>query len=379
MNDKDKSYFAKLILVSVAFITFLTVLGLMIKVVKNKKVQENTVETPVITTDKELTIESLKNAEYTFGLDAEKYKFIDGSYFKAYPDSPSGTGKYVGVFDNKIVFNDFNDDGKKDVAVILDSYGGGTGHFYALAVMANHNGEPVQVASEDLGDRSIINSLEIKDGKIIIDMVVGNASCCPTDRKILEYELRDNKLVKTKETNYDEITPIDISNWKTYESSKMKFSIKVPASFSTTLDFEPGDTPSYNEVNSSFFVKNTDGNIIREAILINVKFWTNYFNADTMKEEPPSLKWIDSDIATKNNRRNIFNFKKEEFVIDNNLAVKISSEAEVSLAGDTEERVEVYSIKGNRVYIISAYIDAKQQNYYLPIFNQILSTFKFTK
>jgi hypothetical protein len=181
--------------------------------------------------------------------------------------------------------------------------------------------------------------------------------------------------VKKVEVKEDETIIYEIADWKTYESSEMNFSIKVLSDFKVFLDINPLDTPSYDKLVSNFYIKNTDN--AHNAMQVSVESWTNYFNANTMREESPSSEWIDFDISIKD--RGNLNLNKETIILDKNQAVKVSSEAKVSVAGDMEKRITVYSIKGNRIYIISAYIDAKQQDYYLPIFDQILSTFKFTE
>jgi hypothetical protein len=68
-----------------------------------------------------------------------------------------------------------------------------------LGVVINDQGKPKQIASADLGDRVKVNSLSLKAGKIIIDLVThgpNDPSCCPTVKKIAVYRLVGNKLVE---------------------------------------------------------------------------------------------------------------------------------------------------------------------------------------
>jgi hypothetical protein len=62
------------------------------------------------------------------------------------------------------------------------------------------DGMPFNVAIALLGDRAQINSLSIRDGEIVVDMITqgpNDPMCCPTLRVVETYELRGNELVRT--------------------------------------------------------------------------------------------------------------------------------------------------------------------------------------
>ncbi len=162
----------------------------------------------------------------------------------------------------------------------------------------------------------------------------------------------------------------EITDWKQYENFESKFSIRVPLDFNVFLNINPLDSPNYDELISNFFIKNDDN--IHNAILVRVETWTSYFNSSTMSDESPSLGWIDFDIE-RSDSSYYSGFKKEDFILDNNPAIKVSKFAK----NLTEKSITIYTINENRMYKIDTIIDVDQQNYYLPILEQILSTFKF--
>jgi len=286
---KNKASFPKIILAVIILISFGTALGVVVHLMKNKPapivVQPQISSTPKpsvisnISSPSDLTSEVLENAKYnSLFWKGKEIELKNGSYTETYPDSAS-VG-YLGIFDiqhhdEKIVFGDLNGDGNKDAAVILDSHFGGSGHFYELAIVINKNGTPFHLASENLGDRVTINSIEINVGKIIIDMTTRES-----DRKIFEYELSENKLVKIEEYNYEEIMPSDIVGWEKYQNNKYKFSINYPESWRADTNSFAGE-PNMIFCSPDFFVEKNSGwlswteNPDKKGCASNRRIWDN--------------------------------------------------------------------------------------------------------
>jgi len=96
-------------------------------------------------------------------------------------------------------WGDLNGDGRADAAVILVSHTGGSGRFFEAAAVVNDRGRPRYAASASLGDGIKVNSLRIKDGIIVLDLVVhgeDDPSCCPTLKITRQYRLEGSRLVK---------------------------------------------------------------------------------------------------------------------------------------------------------------------------------------
>ncbi len=86
-----------------------------------------------------------------------------------------------------------------DAAVIYGYSTGGTGFFVLLCAVTDHNGHRQTSKVINLEDRIKINSLTIRSGKIVVDMMAHHATDpapFPTLRKIVTYSLVGDKLVK---------------------------------------------------------------------------------------------------------------------------------------------------------------------------------------
>jgi hypothetical protein len=95
---------------------------------------------------------------------------------------------------------DLNGDGDADGVAILVESSGGTGSFYYMFAILNHNGTPVQLGEPEwLGDRTVIQRLSIdRQGIISIRYIThgdNDPSCCPTMKIEDRYRVEQGKLV----------------------------------------------------------------------------------------------------------------------------------------------------------------------------------------
>ena len=139
--------------------------------------------TSTVITVPSLTVEQLKNAEYTIiGFDnaSTLYKFTGGKFTRGADSSA------VDYADLRLLdffpLGDLNEDGVNDAAVLIAENYGGTGVFVSVHVMLNEGGQPRQAASYMIDDRPQINTLEIRNGEIFLDAIVHDVDdpmCCP--------------------------------------------------------------------------------------------------------------------------------------------------------------------------------------------------------
>jgi len=104
---------------------------------------------------------------------------------------------------NIAVFSDLDGDGIEEAAVVLITDTGGSGTFYDLAVVKNHEGELINTALTTLGDRVQINSLTVEDGDlIVVDMLAAGPDdplCCPNTPVVQRYQLDGGTLILLEE------------------------------------------------------------------------------------------------------------------------------------------------------------------------------------
>jgi len=146
-----------------------------------------------------LTVDTLKNVEYRSDWPSEGVaRLTDGQYQEEIV--PGAASKViVALYPDMYAFGDLNGDGLDDAAVFLAASGGGSGTFITLEAVVNDQGTPQHIASADLGDRTQIKAVTIKDGKIIVDMIVHSPDdpmCCPTQHLVQTYTLQEQQLVK---------------------------------------------------------------------------------------------------------------------------------------------------------------------------------------
>jgi heat shock protein HslJ len=121
----------------------------------------------------------------------------DGEYRESV--APGSATETVVTMTDHVAFGELSD-GEPAAAVVLTSDPGGSGTFYYLAVVKLRNGQPVNVATTGLGDRVQMQSVAIRNGEIVVDMVAHGPEdpmCCPTQRVVQNYSLQGAELVQT--------------------------------------------------------------------------------------------------------------------------------------------------------------------------------------
>jgi hypothetical protein len=137
-----------------------------------------------------ITMEQLTNMEYQSEFTKSGTAPLENGEYSEQAAPGSATQTSVMLADY-VAFGELN--GEPAAAVVLVTDPGGSGTFYTLHVVVNQDGELVDIANTDLGDRVQINSLDIEDGQIVVDMVThgpDDAMCCPTQEVTKRYELQ---------------------------------------------------------------------------------------------------------------------------------------------------------------------------------------------
>ncbi|MGD8622944.1 MAG: hypothetical protein PVJ34_00275 [Anaerolineae bacterium] len=141
--------------------------------------------------------ETLQNAEYQTQWTPEGMVRLEDGEYRA-PAAPGSVSEIAVALSEHVATGELN--GEPAAAAILYSSGGGSGTFYELHVMVERDGQPLDVAWTQLGDRVEINSLAIAEDEIVIDMVTqgpDDPMCCPTQQVVQTYALEGESLVQT--------------------------------------------------------------------------------------------------------------------------------------------------------------------------------------
>jgi hypothetical protein len=112
-------------------------------------------------------------------------------------EAAPGSAGQVRVSLTDTIVSGISSAGQPMTAVVLISNSGGSGTFYTLHVMEPQDGL-VNTASILLGDRVQINSMEIVNGQIVVDMVQAGPNdplCCPTQHVVNTYDRQGDQLI----------------------------------------------------------------------------------------------------------------------------------------------------------------------------------------
>ena len=144
--------------------------------------------------------QTLANMEYeSMFTQSGSAPLVDSEYRE--PAAPGSATEIVVLLTEHVTFGQLGD-GQRVAAAILVTNPGGSGTFYDLALVAEQDGQPVNIATTLLGDRVQINRLVIKNGELVVDMIASGPDdpmCCPTQEVERTYSLQGSEMVQTGE------------------------------------------------------------------------------------------------------------------------------------------------------------------------------------
>jgi len=145
-----------------------------------------------------LTLPMILNSVY-HSVDWGDFQLNDGLYYRTPPTTQESPEAYTTRISDPVYYGDINRDGIEDAFVILNTQNGGTGHFKELAVLLDQNGIPLNVSTISLGDRIVMESANVQDGIITLNLVIqglNDPSCCPSEHVAWQFRLEGDQLVK---------------------------------------------------------------------------------------------------------------------------------------------------------------------------------------
>ncbi len=144
------------------------------------------------------TPDELANATYA-GVFDELVTLVDGRWEGAPYVDGGASRPGAGLVEDFVLAGDLNGDGRDEAVVLLWESSGGSGTRSYLAVMARDDGAVVNQATVLIGDRVQIKTGFITDGLITLELIqagLGDAACCPTQKALSGWQLKDGTLVR---------------------------------------------------------------------------------------------------------------------------------------------------------------------------------------
>jgi uncharacterized membrane protein len=141
-------------------------------------------------------LEAVRNATYVLSwADAATVQLRNGEF----------SGEAIGAthlrvhLTDWVAFGDLDTDGMDEAVAVLATDPGGSGTFYELAVVADVDGVPVNVASQLLGDRIVMRGLSVSGGLIELAMTTHGTNdpmCCPREDVLRRFRWDGTQLVE---------------------------------------------------------------------------------------------------------------------------------------------------------------------------------------
>lgn len=186
-------------------------------------------------------------------------------------------------------------------------------------------------------------------GAIILVVILATATYLLSKPKI---EPQDSSVSQSTPTSsLSSPNSNETANWKTYSDSDGKFSVKYPQEWITNRD------------NNRLVISGDNNSItIQTSPYPSITFDTLYEKPDGTIDQNPVF------IRTKIKNLEIDGYKATMYTNE-------STPANQNKAYD----ISVYTVRGAPITMISAQVDLNSKSNFLPIFEQILSTIKFSK
>ncbi|MGC9603417.1 MAG: hypothetical protein ABSF47_03025 [Minisyncoccia bacterium] len=323
-----------------------------------------------------LTLEQIQKTEYALSGMGAPFTFdVNGQYKYFTYMGKGGNGEpnvtYTATLESgKIALGDLNGDGKKDAVIPVVENLGGNGFFEYLVVFLDDNGQPKQTATQPLGDRIVINSINIKDGQVVVDMIdhgPNDGMCCPTLSVTKHFKLQGVDLIEATSTAIS----ADTSDWKTYLNNKYGYGVNYPKDWYAFVPVFQDRTvnPTGKDENIDFgsinLLENKTIDATYQNIYIDRENGSYYADSKTVDDF-----W--NKLGKTDDKGNLANKFKEERFINGEYFVLFDQYG-------WEVRVQKYLWSPQAVFMHGGNIFWVRPSFNVSeeLFNSFLSTFKF--
>ena len=195
----------------------------------------------------------LANATYA-GITGEAVTLSDGRWEgEAYVEG-GASRPAVGLVKHFILTGDLDGHGADEFVVLLRESSGGSGTRLYVAAMGVQNGNIANLATALIGDRVQVQSGEVRDGEIALNIVrtgAGDAACCPAEKARVMWALRHGSLdvVGEEITGTLSLADLEAVEWVLVELGRDQ---PLPADAEITLVFGNGRASGHSGCNTYF-------------------------------------------------------------------------------------------------------------------------------
>ena len=157
----------------------------------------------------------------------------------------------VGLVEDFNLQGDLDGDGEPETVVLLWQSSGGSGNFQYVAVMKNHDGKLLNVATAPVGDRVQLRAGVIVDGVLKLDVVQqgeGDAACCPSQLARRNWVLDGGEL-NEQESRIEGVLSLDMLEGTEWILTHLKQNHHTPEGIEVTVAFSDGRVAGHSGCN----------------------------------------------------------------------------------------------------------------------------------
>ncbi len=155
---------------------------------------------------------------------------------------------------------DLNGDGVDERVVFLWESSGGSGTRIYMAVLGSHKGKLVNLATHLVGDRVQLQMGRVNHGKIelyVVQAGKGDAACCPTNKVLRTWSLRNKQLIENKAESLGRFSLADLEGIE-WTLTQINWRQNLPENITITLTID-GDKVSGRSGCNRYFAAIKEG------------------------------------------------------------------------------------------------------------------------
>jgi heat shock protein HslJ len=172
------------------------------------------------------TLEELENTTYHGFEDPASVTLTDGTWSGEPYDEDSAARPELTLVRSFRITGDLDADNEEEAVTLLNLALGGTGQLLYVAVVDRRDGQPVNVATQLVGDRVQVRGVRTRGRRLYIDVVQTgpeDAACCPGEVATLGWELLPegglSSIAVTEEPGRLSLETIGDTRWVLHEWS----------------------------------------------------------------------------------------------------------------------------------------------------------------